>query len=82
MQWLTTAQWLLCLPTLGSAFDLRQPRSSTTPTREFSTASEATALPMNEAFDSVVVSTESKVGVLMLNLGGPETGDDVEGECV
>lgn len=23
---------------------------------------------------------ESKVGVLLLNLGGPETGDDVEGE--
>jgi hypothetical protein len=35
---------------------------------------------MNEVFDSAL-STESKVGVLMLNLGGPETGDDVEGEC-
>jgi len=76
MQWLSTAQWLLCLPTLGSAFDMRQPRLTTI--REFSTVSEATALPINEAFDSVV-STESKVGVLMLNLGGPETGDDVEG---
>ena len=77
MKWLATAQWVLCLASLGSAFDLRQTRS-TTP-RDFSTASEATALPMNEMFDSAL-STESKVGVLMLNLGGPETGDDVEGK--
>ena len=38
----------------------------------------ATALPIDT---SVTTSKdeEPKVGVLMLNLGGPETGDDVEG---
>lgn len=40
----------------------------------------ASALPL----DTIVPPTpleaeETKVGVLLLNLGGPETGDDVEG---
>ena len=30
--------------------------------------------------DSVPVLDQPRVGVLLLNLGGPETGDDVEGE--
>ena len=28
---------------------------------------------------TTATSTEPKIGVLLLNLGGPETGDDVEG---
>lgn len=39
----------------------------------------ATALPQQETVALPAASEESKVGVLLLNLGGPETGDDVEG---
>lgn len=38
----------------------------------------ATALPL-ELSPAVSEEEEPKVGVLLLNLGGPETGDDVEG---
>ena len=38
----------------------------------------ATALPLQETAEGSA-NEESKVGVLLLNLGGPETGDDVEG---
>ena len=38
----------------------------------------ATALPLEVIPESEVVEQE-KVGVMLLNLGGPETGDDVEG---
>ena len=40
------------------------------------------AVPMETPPSSAVVADEPetpKVGVLLLNLGGPETGDDVEG---
>ena len=40
--------------------------------------SVATALPLEVIPESEVVEQE-KVGVMLLNLGGPETGDDVEG---
>lgn len=40
----------------------------------------ATALPIDASMPLGSEEEESKVGVLMLNLGGPETGDDVEGE--
>jgi hypothetical protein len=38
----------------------------------------ATALPL-EGVVTIAKEEEPKVGVLLLNLGGPETGDDVEG---
>ena len=38
----------------------------------------ATALPLGEPV-TTPKEEESKFGVLLLNLGGPETGDDVEG---
>jgi ferrochelatase len=37
------------------------------------------AAPILEASPLVIEPTNPKVGVLLLNLGGPETGDDVEG---
>ena len=40
----------------------------------------ATALPLDTMPPSPLEAEESKVGVLLLNLGGPETGDDVEGK--
>ena len=42
----------------------------------------ATALPIDTPFvgiDPIELDDEPRVGVLLLNLGGPETGDDVEG---
>eukprot|EP00546_Thalassionema_frauenfeldii_P008997 CAMPEP_0178913734 /NCGR_PEP_ID=MMETSP0786-20121207/11009_1 /TAXON_ID=186022 /ORGANISM="Thalassionema frauenfeldii, Strain CCMP 1798" /LENGTH=480 /DNA_ID=CAMNT_0020586513 /DNA_START=149 /DNA_END=1591 /DNA_ORIENTATION=+ len=40
----------------------------------------ATAIPIDAPGDAELVSSEKKprIGVLLLNLGGPETGDDVE----
>ena len=43
--------------------------------------SAATALPLQETVE-VAADEEPKVGVLLLNLGGPETGDDVEGRSI
>ena len=43
------------------------------------TLDAATALPIDASVPLAREEQESKVGVLMLNLGGPETGDDVEG---
>ena len=40
----------------------------------------ATSLPLGGTA-SLAVDDEPKVGVLLLNLGGPETGDDVEGKA-
>jgi hypothetical protein len=40
--------------------------------------SVASALPLEVIPETV--EDEEKVGVMLLNLGGPETGDDVEGE--
>lgn len=44
----------------------------------------ATAIPIDAPGDAELVSSEKKpkIGVLLLNLGGPETGDDVEGMLV
>jgi hypothetical protein len=43
---------------------------------------QAIALPMDfDESSSSTVDVAPKVGVLLLNLGGPETGDDVEGTC-
>jgi hypothetical protein len=41
----------------------------------------ATALPIDTPFVGIdpIELDEPRVGVLLLNLGGPETGDDVEG---
>jgi hypothetical protein len=42
----------------------------------------ATAFPVDTPFvgtPSLDVEDEPRLGVLLLNLGGPETGDDVEG---
>ena len=39
----------------------------------------ATALPLESSI-SFATEKEPNVGVLLLNLGGPETGDDVEGK--
>ena len=42
----------------------------------------ATAFPVDTPFvgtPSLEVEDEPRLGVLLLNLGGPETGDDVEG---
>lgn len=75
MKWLVAAQALLSV-SFCSAFELRPPPVAP---RELSTNLEATTLSMNEASLSPGL-TESKVGVLLLNLGGPETGDDVEGQ--
>jgi hypothetical protein len=47
---------------------------ASTPTR----LAAATALSLEGAVATTKVE-EPKVGVLLLNLGGPETGDDVEG---
>ena len=43
--------------------------------------SAATALPVGSVAPAITAEAENdeKVGVLLLNLGGPETGDDVEG---
>eukprot|EP00547_Thalassionema_nitzschioides_P007456 CAMPEP_0194202274 /NCGR_PEP_ID=MMETSP0156-20130528/2339_1 /TAXON_ID=33649 /ORGANISM="Thalassionema nitzschioides, Strain L26-B" /LENGTH=480 /DNA_ID=CAMNT_0038927723 /DNA_START=110 /DNA_END=1552 /DNA_ORIENTATION=+ len=40
----------------------------------------ATAIPLDKTDESLVLPSENKpnIGVLLLNLGGPETGDDVE----
>ncbi len=39
--------------------------------------------PWNEATGSSLADiTDPKVGVLLLNLGGPETGEDVEGASI
>lgn len=49
-------------------------------TRAASTRLEAaTALPVDNSVAVPREAEETKVGVLLLNLGGPETGDDVEG---
>lgn len=39
----------------------------------------ATALPVGNLGSTFRDEQAPKVGVLLLNLGGPETGDDVEG---
>jgi hypothetical protein len=52
-------------------------KQSLSPTRLLA----ATALPLDTITPPTPLEAEeSKVGVLLLNLGGPETGDDVEGE--
>jgi len=75
MKWWVAVQ-TLSLPLCTTAFQLGQPYQGEA--GFLSTRLRATALPMNEAFANAV-SEESKVGVLLLNLGGPETGEDVEG---
>lgn len=40
----------------------------------------ATTVPMDAPVSFSDEEDSPRVGVLMLNLGGPETGDDVEGE--
>jgi hypothetical protein len=44
----------------------------------------ATSLPMDSSFvgstTTLQVDESPRIGVLLLNLGGPETGDDVEGK--
>ena len=43
--------------------------------------SPGTSAPSGPSVSSSGSADEPRVGVLLLNLGGPETGDDVEGEC-
>jgi hypothetical protein len=40
------------------------------------------AWPINDGLQIHRESDEPKIGVLLLNLGGPETGDDVEGKAL
>jgi hypothetical protein len=43
----------------------------------------ATALPLDVAVPQVTAeANDEKIGVLLLNLGGPETGEDVEGSLI
>jgi hypothetical protein len=69
---------LLCIGT-QNVFGLSvapQQRSTSTSTRR----NAATVLPLDTITPPTPLEAEeSKVGVLLLNLGGPETGDDVEG---
>ena len=74
----------LLLPSAMS-FGIHQPQSriilqGMSGSRETSTEMfAATGLTMDSLEPLVLAEEETKVGVLMLNLGGPETGDDVEG---
>jgi hypothetical protein len=42
----------------------------------------ATALPLDVLSPVTEEANDDKIGVLLLNLGGPETGEDVEGSFV
>ena len=42
----------------------------------------ATALPLDMVSQVTTEANDEKIGVLLLNLGGPETGEDVEGSLI
>jgi hypothetical protein len=42
----------------------------------------ATALPLDVVPPVAAEAIDEKIGVLLLNLGGPETGEDVEGSLI
>jgi hypothetical protein len=78
-------------PTLASLtlLLLLQTCSSYTPVRAHTTGfaskatelrAAATAIPLPSIKRDEEKTDAPKIGVLLLNLGGPETGDDVEGE--
>ena len=57
-----------------SASDLLRPRGPF-----LTSLPAATTVPMDAPVSFADEEDPPRVGVLMLNLGGPETGDDVEG---
>lgn len=67
---------LLCIGTQSVfAFSVATRQRSTSTRRN-----AATVMPLDKITPPTPLEAEeSKVGVLLLNLGGPETGDDVEG---
>lgn len=66
---------LLLLPTLAESFTPQQQRRISPPTQPLESAA---AIPVAEGQGT----SDPRVGVLLLNLGGPETGDDVEGALI
>ena len=71
---------LLCIgahAVLGFSFSSVETQQRWTSTTRLNAA---TALPIDTISPPTALEAEEcKVGVLLLNLGGPETGDDVEG---
>jgi hypothetical protein len=77
MKWLSiAAAQTLLFHTLSHGFQMQSLPPSRT---HLATLEAATALPVENFAAAPGEVEDSKVGVLLLNLGGPETGDDVEG---
>lgn len=74
MKWLEVACMLLWLPTESLGFLVQSASSHAS-----LVLNAATSLPLGQTIEGTPAAEETKVGVLLLNLGGPETGDDVEG---
>jgi hypothetical protein len=77
MKWQSIAAQALLFHASSHGFQMQQSRPP--PRTQLTTLEAATALPVENFAATPSEAEESKVGVLLLNLGGPETGDDVEG---
>ena len=76
---MTTLQALLLVCYLSSLLNVESFSPSSARRHRKTALSVASSLPLPPQNGASVVDNTPKVGVLLLNLGGPETGDDVEG---
>jgi len=79
MKWPSMALFVQALLLHASCDGFQIPSLRSAPRVHDTTIDAATALPVDSGLVAGQDNSESKIGVLLLNLGGPETGDDVEG---